>query len=192
MRLLHARHRRDHGSVACRKSRSDRSGDPRRAVRQSVPLHRLPQHRRGDRRRPRPGGARAARHERNAHHRQGAAAPRGLSLRHRTGPLSRRYRGAGCPARAFRSLAARACADPLDRHRSRAPGRGRRRHRRRARTRAMDHVVAHGAADRGLAPGRVFDAADRQGPLHRRSRAVHRRAGPLPRGGRRRAREHRL
>ena len=53
------------------KSRPDRSGDPRRAVRQSVPLHRLPQHRRGDRARPRPGGARAARHERNAHHRQG-------------------------------------------------------------------------------------------------------------------------
>src|ERR1700731_1703104 len=47
MRLLHARHRRHHGSLARPASESDRGRDPRRAVGQSLPLHRVSQHRRG-------------------------------------------------------------------------------------------------------------------------------------------------
>ena len=48
-------------------------------------------------------------------------------------------------------------------------------------------TLQHGAADRRPASGRIHDAADRQGAVHRRPGRLHRGDRPLSRRGRRRA-----
>ena len=132
MRLLHARHDHDggrHGEPQGQRAR--RADHPRRARRQSLPLHRLPQHRQGDRRRREghEGHGRSnfhrsskleeeGRHDRDRDRR--SRTPQGRSpLHHRQGPVHRRHQPAGRGARLVHPLAARPRQDQERRHQGR-------------------------------------------------------------------------
>ena len=193
---LHARHDHDrgrHGEPQGQRPR--RPHHPPRARRQPLPLHRLPQHRQGDRGRRQGHGARRRataqrdagrswakgviqggdRHERDRH-RRGGAPQRGPALHHRQGPLHRRRQPPGPGARLFPALAA--CARQDQEHRSqgrrRDAGRARGAHRRRAcrrqdrrpHLRLDDPFQGRLADEDGAASG----AGARQGQPCRRSR----------------------
>ena len=155
---------------------------------QSVPLHRLSQHRRGDRQA-------AARLRRGKGRRMSKPVDRPAAAAQGGPPLPDRARAAisttsWCPgalhAHFVRSPHAHARIR-RDRHRGGRRAARRRARRHRARARQWTTSLRMAPADPGPASGRDDHAADRQGALHRRSGGLHRRHRPLPRRGRRRA-----
>ena len=137
MRLLHAGHDHARLSAAAGEPEPDRGGNPPRHLRQSLPLHRLSEHRQGHSIRRRQAHRRAcSRRPQNERHdphlrrtrreapRHGlqAQARRGHPLRPGQGQLRRRPEAARHALRRLRPLAARACAHQEDRH---LQGRGR-------------------------------------------------------------------
>ena len=123
----------------------ERGRDPRCALRQPVPLHRLSQHRRGDRR----GGRQAATGKgwRMSKPAIGQSLPRKEDHRFLTGQgryLDDIVVPGALHAHFVRSPHAHARI-LVDRHRGRRPGARRRARRHRARSRAMDDLAAHGA-----------------------------------------------
>ena len=195
VRLLHARHDHDggrHGEPQGQRAR--RQDHPPRARRQHLPLHRLPQHRQGDRgRRARrwrkAAGDEAAakairstsrggdRHERDRDRRGGA--PQGRPpLHHRQGPVHRRHQPSGPDPRHVRALAACPRQDQEHRQRKAAaamPGvrrgadrrRACRRQDRQSDLRLDDPLQGRLADEDGAASG----ARGGQGLLRRRSRS---------------------
>ena len=187
VRLLHARHDHPRLAAAAGEPGPERRGDPLRHLRQSLPLHRLSEHRQGDPRRRGPAeraeGGRGmnaptpSSSERTAKlEGLGCAqqARRGRPLHPGQGPLRRRHQAAGHAVRRLRPLALRPCADQADRQGGGAQGAGR-----------------QGDPDR-----RRPEAA--QSPLHadarrRRAGGAGRREGAVPEpGGRLRHRERPL
>ena len=197
VRLLHARDGDGGGEPARGEPGAERGRDPARARGQPLPLHRLPEHRRGRAAR-RPWEWRRDGHYRDPHHRprrrHAGPAQGGPEARHRQRPVHRQHQPSrpGLARRRPQPVCARADRQGRPRRGAEAQGRRRRLQRRRARSRLGRLAALRLARHRRDQDAVALPARVRQGAARRRRRRGRRRGDAGDREGRGRARRGRV